>query len=46
MRPETITQILRKHFFGVTDVSAIGSSIPGELLCVISVGRKHHLEAP
>ena len=35
MRPEMITQIIRKQFFCVTDVCAIGKLIPRQLMCVI-----------
>ena len=35
MRPESITQIIRKQFFCVTDVCAIGKFIPRQLMCVI-----------
>ena len=30
-----ITQIIRKQFFGVTDVRVIGKLIPRQLMCVI-----------
>ena len=35
MRPEMITQIIRKQFFCVTNVRAIGKLIPRQLICVI-----------
>ena len=35
MRPEMITQIIRKQFFCVTDVLAIGKLTLREFLCVI-----------
>ena len=44
-----ITQIIRKQFFGVTDVSAIGKSIHRELFCVVDMHRslrKYLVEAP
>ena len=41
-----ITQIIRKQFFCVTDVCAIGKLIPREFFCVIGVYRKYHMEAP
>ena len=46
MRPEMITQIIRKQFFCVTDVCVIGKLIPREFFCVIGVYRKYHMEAP
>ena len=46
MRPEMITQMICKQMFGVKDVRAIGKWTPREFLCVISVRRKYHLEAP
>ena len=41
-----ITQIIRKQFFCVTDVRAIGQLIPRELFCVIGIYRKYHMEGP
>ena len=41
-----IASIIRKHLICVTDVRAIGKSIPGELLYVIGIHRKHLMEAP
>ena len=35
MRPEMITQIIRKQFFCVTNARAIGKLIPRQLICVI-----------
>ena len=35
MRPEMITQIIRKQFFCVTDVCVIAKVIPRQLMCVI-----------
>ena len=35
LRPEMITQMIRKPFFCVTDVRAIGKLIPKQLMCVI-----------
>ena len=35
MRPEMITQLIRKQIFCVTDVRAIGKSIPRQLMFVI-----------
>ena len=46
MRPEMITQIIRKQFFCVTDVCVIGKLIPRKLFCVIGVYRKYLMEAP
>ena len=46
MRPERITQIIRKQFFCVTDVRAIGKLFPENSFCVIGVYRKYHMEAP
>ena len=41
-----IAQRIRKHFFCVTDVCAIGKIIPREFFCVIGVCRKYHMKAP
>ena len=46
MRPEMITQMIRKKIFCVTDVCVIGKLIPRECFCVIGVYRKYHMEAP
>ena len=46
MRPEVITQMLRKHFFCVTDVHAIRKLIPRQFLCIIGPHRKYVMEAP
>ena len=35
LRPETITNIVRKQLFCVTDVRAIGKVIPRQLMCVM-----------
>ena len=41
-----ITQMIRKQFFSVKDVRAIGRPTPREFLCVVSVQSKYHLKAP
>ena len=46
IRPEMITQIIRKQFFCVTDVCVIGKLIPREFFCVIGIYRKYHMEGP
>ena len=38
MRPEMITQIIRKQFFCVTDVHVIATLFPKQLICVGVVG--------
>ena len=45
-RIDMITQIIRKHFFRVTDVHAIGELIPKEFLCIWDVHRMYLMEAP
>ena len=48
IRPETITQIIRKQVFCVADVRAIRNSIPTQVTCVCiwRVRRKYLMKAP
>ena len=46
IRPDMITQIIRKRFFCATDVCVIGKLIPREFFCVIGIYRKYHMEGP
>ena len=40
MRPEMITQIIRKQLFCVTNVRVVGKLIPRQLVCVIGTFTK------
>ena len=47
MKPDMITQIIRKLFCCVKDVCVSnGKLIPREFLCAIGVQRKYLMEAP
>ena len=46
MRPDIITQIIRKQLFCVTDVCVIGKSIPRQIMRVILRSQKVPYEGP